>query len=112
MMVATALYFGAGVAAAAGVIRWVHSRKPAKDRYQYFRCPGCEQKLRCRASKAGRGGMCPRCGLLWTLPTASHALPAAARRGSGSLARVGRRVPVKVGDRQPGSSSYYYGSGS
>lgn len=111
-MVATAFYFGAGVAAAAGMIHWVRLYKPAKDPYRHFRCPGCEQKLRCRASKAGRGGMCPRCGLLWTLPTASHALPATARKGSGSMARVGKRVRVRVGDRQPGSSSYYYGSGS
>jgi hypothetical protein len=106
-MVATALYLGAGVAAAAGVIRWVRSRTPAKERFHLFRCPGCEQKLRCRVSKSGRGGICPRCGLLWTMPTHAHALPVTARPGAGSLARVGRRIPVKSSTgTQPGSSIY------
>jgi DNA-directed RNA polymerase subunit RPC12/RpoP len=42
---------------------------PKEEPLLYFRCAGCNQKLRFRASKAGKPGMCPRCRHRWRLPT-------------------------------------------
>jgi hypothetical protein len=60
----------AGVATTAYLYaRW--QRQPVEEPFQYFRCAQCNQKLRFKASKAGRPGMCPRCKQRWNLPAAT-----------------------------------------
>ena len=57
--------------ASVGVAYW-HMQagaRPKEEPLLYFRCAGCNQKLRFKASKAGRPGMCPRCRHRWRLPT-------------------------------------------
>ena len=42
-------------------------RQLAGTSYSYGRCPGCRQRIRFLAHKAGRGGECPRCAKRFTL---------------------------------------------
>ena len=37
--------------------------------YRYGRCPGCKQRIRFLAHKAGRAGECPRCAKRFPLTT-------------------------------------------
>jgi hypothetical protein len=64
-----------GTAALLGIVWAVRTRRqrPTRETYHSFRCPGCEQKLRFRASKAGSAGMCPRCLKPCTFPAATRA---------------------------------------
>jgi DNA-directed RNA polymerase subunit RPC12/RpoP len=74
-MIATFLLLGTG--GAVGAAYWVLRARSAKETVFYrFRCPACSQKVRYAAEKAGRAGMCPRCGQQWTLPTEPQILPA------------------------------------
>jgi uncharacterized paraquat-inducible protein A len=61
-------------AAAVNLIRWVRgTEEPA---VHHGCCPGCGQKVRYAARRAGREAPCPRCGLWWTLPSTSQPLHA------------------------------------
>ena len=55
-----------------GIFAWLRWR-PREETFLVFRCPRCDQKLRYLASKAGRRGMCTRCGRNSILPTDSEA---------------------------------------
>src|SRR5262245_20471060 len=53
-----------------GTLFYLVRRRPSDSAaYHAFRCPGCGQKVRYLATKAGRPAKCPRCRGLWTLPT-------------------------------------------
>src|SRR5216110_311578 len=56
-----------------GILVWLRLRRTDEGTYLVFRCPRCDQKLRYLASKAGRRGMCTRCGRNSILPTDSEA---------------------------------------
>ena len=56
----------------AGIFVWLRWR-PREESFLVFRCPRCDQKLRYLASKAGRRGMCTRCGRNSVLPTEAAA---------------------------------------
>jgi len=45
-------------------------RRSERASYLHFRCPGCKQRLRYQASKAGRGTICPQCFHRSKLPIA------------------------------------------
>ena len=49
------------------VIRW----RSAQASFLHFRCPGCKQRLRYQASKAGRSMICPQCYHRSKLPLAA-----------------------------------------
>ena len=55
---------------AGAALLWARRRGVRAETYQLFRCPGCDQKVRYPASKAGRAGVCPRCRHPWVLPVA------------------------------------------
>jgi hypothetical protein len=59
--------------------------------HYYFRCPACDQKLRCAAGKAGQPGMCPRCKERWSAPPLSAAALANRQRRQ----PVGRRLDMR-----------------
>jgi DNA-directed RNA polymerase subunit RPC12/RpoP len=66
------LVFGAlALVASVAAAYWYRqaNTRPKEEPLLYFRCVGCNQKLRFKASKAGRPGMCPRCRHRWRLPT-------------------------------------------
>ena len=64
------LLFGLpGAAAVAGLVWLLFFRQPREEQSFFFRCPGCGQKLRYLARKAGRPGQCPRCKQGCTFPT-------------------------------------------
>jgi hypothetical protein len=94
-----------GVAVAAGVVlTWAGWRTVREEPYRFCRCPGCGQKVRYRASKAGRGGMCPRCGQRWTLPASPRDLADGGFNADGYPVRVGERLqrtPRLTASRQP-----------
>jgi hypothetical protein len=63
------LLFGLlGAVTLAGVSCWLFFRQPREEPSFFFRCPGCGQKLRYLARKAGRPGQCPRCKQGCTFP--------------------------------------------
>jgi len=84
MILTVVLLVACLAALAAAKFAWVRWRPGDEETYHRFRCPGCGQKVRYRAWKAGRPGMCPRCRRHWTLPaTADNASargPAGGRR--------------------------------
>jgi hypothetical protein len=82
-MVVNLFLFGTLAALAAGY-RVLRPRPVPEAAYQHFRCPGCDQKLRCAADKVGRPGRCPRCKRSWGTP------PLCVK----ALANEGRRQPV------------------
>jgi hypothetical protein len=55
-----------------GVFFWKQFAR-GSDEYSYARCPGCRQRIRFLAHKAGRGGQCPRCRKTFTLAAAARA---------------------------------------
>jgi hypothetical protein len=59
--------------------------------FHYFRCPACDQKLRCAADKVEQPGMCPRCKNRWGTPPLSAAALANKRRRQ----PVGRRLDLR-----------------
>jgi hypothetical protein len=60
--------------AAVGLV-WAGRRARREEPYCVFRCPGCGQKVRYQARKAGRAALCPRCRRPWTLPAGPQDLP-------------------------------------
>jgi hypothetical protein len=60
-----------GIAAALGLagLLWARSRAGVQEAVYSFRCPGCQQKLRYAAHKAGHRGICPRCKAPCAYPT-------------------------------------------
>ena len=67
----TALFIVTGVIVLLAVAMFYVSRRETivdDGPYVYFRCPFCNKKLRSRARKAGRPGMCPCCRRRWTMP--------------------------------------------
>jgi hypothetical protein len=58
-----------GAVAGIGMVWWFFFRSPREEPSFFFRCPGCGQKLRYLARKAGRSGQCPRCKQGCTFPT-------------------------------------------
>jgi hypothetical protein len=93
MTVALLVLVGTGATAAVAGYSWARGRRPQEEKYVVFRCPRCEQKLRCRAEAAGLQGMCPRCMKSWTLPGASEA-PASRAPGRGAY-RLERRPVLR-----------------
>lgn len=59
-----------GASLAVGVVAyfWLRRRRPASEVHYHFRCPGCGQKIRYSADKAGRAAACPHCRQRWTFP--------------------------------------------
>jgi DNA-directed RNA polymerase subunit RPC12/RpoP len=95
-MVWTILSLAAVVLAAAGAIFCVRRRNSQEEPFYFFRCTQCGQKVRYLASKAGREGMCPRCGQRWTLPRKPQIFDPAAYSIEGYELRVGqRRMPTR-----------------
>jgi len=45
-------------------------RRSAQAEFLHFRCPGCKQRLRYQAGKAGRSMICPQCYHRSKLPMA------------------------------------------
>jgi hypothetical protein len=45
-------------------------RRAERVSFLHFRCPGCKQRLRYQASKAGRATICPQCYHRSKLPMA------------------------------------------
>jgi hypothetical protein len=45
-------------------------RRAERASFLHFRCPGCKQRLRYQAGKAGRGIICPQCYQRSKLPLA------------------------------------------
>src|SRR5260370_24669514 len=78
-------------AAGAGTFLYFRRRTRGTDRYLSFYCTQCGQKVRYLSSKAGRGGMCPRCGLRCTLPTEVQAAPYSVRSDGYELT-VGKKL--------------------
>jgi hypothetical protein len=84
-----------GIAAALAVagLFWARSRGGVAEEVYSFRCPGCQQKLRYAAHKAGRRGICPRCKAGCTYPTEPGSVePPAPTARSAKLVRRARRV--------------------
>lgn len=59
---------GLAPAVAVGAIVAARLRTRRGGTYAHFRCPGCRQRLRFQARKAGRRALCPNCYGLATLP--------------------------------------------
>jgi hypothetical protein len=45
-------------------------RRAERTSFRHFRCPGCKQRLRYQARKAGRSMICPQCYRHSKLPMA------------------------------------------
>ncbi|HEV3146363.1 MAG TPA: hypothetical protein VGZ47_20920 [Gemmataceae bacterium] len=48
----------------------VMQRRSTQASFVHFRCPGCKQRLRYQAGKAGRAMICPQCFHRSKLPLA------------------------------------------
>lgn len=102
-MLTTAVLSGGAVLCAAAAFRWMRPRRVKDEAVHRFRCPGCLRKLRCRASQAKRGGLCPHCGQVWTGAPPTQGFPTPRRSPQGYLVRVGRRMPVQPNNRYLGN---------
>jgi len=89
-MLSLVLFLALLITAAAGAFLYLRPRIHRTDRYLSFYCAQCGQKVRYLTSKAGRGGMCPRCGLRCTLPKELEASPYALRSDGYEL-KAGKR---------------------
>jgi hypothetical protein len=60
------------LAAAGAGIFIARARRPRAEgpAYSYFRCPGCNRRLRYLARQAGHKGACPTCRQSLTFPAA------------------------------------------
>jgi DNA-directed RNA polymerase subunit RPC12/RpoP len=86
------LFFVAIAVLVTGAVLYFRTRNHQTGHYGFFHCSGCRQKVRYLASKAGRGGMCPRCGRRWTLPTVSQESAYTVRSDDGYQGKaVGKR---------------------
>jgi hypothetical protein len=65
------------------------SRRVEEPSFHYCRCPGCGQKVRYAASRAGRQAGCPRCPRQWALPATSEPLAKAELAGASPWPRRG-----------------------
>lgn len=83
---------GAALVGAALGVSWVGRRSARVEPYLVFRCPGCRQKVRYLASKAGRPGMCPRCRRRWVLPATPQETADEKFTAEGYPVRVGARL--------------------
>jgi ribosomal protein S27E len=78
-----------------GLSLWMRSRRPEEEQFLRFRCPGCGQKLRFLASKAGRDSRCPQCQQRFTLSDGLRASSLLTYSNDGYQLRVGqRRMPT------------------
>ncbi|HLN26953.1 MAG TPA: hypothetical protein VK395_04370 [Gemmataceae bacterium] len=83
------------IVGATGVYIWRRPQTRQRGRFYVFRCPRCNQKVRYLAAKAGRGGMCPRCGERWTLPAMPQNVQGSDPDHASYLERIGeRRMPA------------------
>jgi DNA-directed RNA polymerase subunit RPC12/RpoP len=96
-MMVTSLLVGV-VLCTLGAFVWIRGRRPQSEPMLLFRCTGCGQKVRYAASKAGRPGMCPRCGQRWKLPQEPQTCPPATVSYDGYQIFVGQR---RVASRPP-----------
>lgn len=55
---------------------WLRARPAAAPVRRCMRCPGCGQKVRYLACRAGHAALCPRCRVRLTLPLDPCPLPA------------------------------------
>jgi hypothetical protein len=101
-MLVPGLVFGAVAVSVTGAFLGLRARNSKIEQVYYFRCPGCTQKLRYLASKAGRAGMCPRCRQRWTFPSNPEAFPLSSQACDDYQVRVGqRRAPARSAMRLP-----------
>jgi hypothetical protein len=85
------------LALVAGAIVLWRVRTRGKDPYYYFRCPGCEQKVRYLARLAGRAAACPRCRQACDLPKRSEVAPLTTSTREGY--RIRRHTPAPTEQR-------------
>jgi hypothetical protein len=90
-MLVTGLVLTGVALSATGAFLGLRVRGSRVEEVHRFRCPGCTQKLRYAASRAGRTGMCPRCRKRWTFPSNPEILPSALDACGGYQVKVGRR---------------------
>jgi hypothetical protein len=90
-MVGTFFLLGTLATAGAVLFTWRARRNRPVEALHFFRCPACHQKVRYRASKAGRPAMCPRCLEKWTLPDSPKDLAGSDSYRETSQPRVGHR---------------------
>jgi hypothetical protein len=85
-----------------GGLLWVLRGRSAEEPYHTCRCPGCAQKVRYRASRAGCAALCPRCRQSLPLP-ASPRESAASGTAVAAPPRVGqvlrRQVQLSIAPR-------------
>jgi hypothetical protein len=62
----------AATAIVAAAIVWARRREAFAAAHRVFCCPGCAQKVRYPADKAGCACVCPRCRRRWVLPTCTR----------------------------------------
>ena len=72
-MITVLIILGVGAGLAVGGYLFLRSRAEPEELYYRFLCPSCGRKLRYRARKAGRPGMCPRCKQRCTFPAVPKA---------------------------------------
>jgi len=101
-MILLAAFLGVLTVSAAGVVIYARRQNSQNCQFYFFRCGQCGQKVRYLASKAGRPGVCPRCGQQCTLPRHSQDVSSAldGDEGEGYALRVGQRLSP------PASSPY------
>jgi hypothetical protein len=84
-----------------GGLLWVLRGHSAEEPYHTCRCPGCGQKVRYRASRAGRAAACPRCRQGLPLPASPREAGASAT--AAEPPRVGqvlrRQVQLSIAPR-------------
>jgi DNA-directed RNA polymerase subunit RPC12/RpoP len=88
--------------ALAATVYAVRSGILQREKFYYFRCADCGQKLRYLASKAGRGGMCPLCRRRLKLPRRPEAVPSALDASGGYQVRLGQRGLTVLAARRTG----------
>jgi len=94
MLITILLITTAGILGA-GVWLWTYLRRPRADQFLRFRCPGCGQKLRILASKAGKDCKCPQCWQVLSLSDDPAASSIPSYSPAGYQLRVApKRVPT------------------
>jgi hypothetical protein len=84
----TILLIWTGAIGVTAAYLWFPRRRFRHDPFRRFRCPGCGQKVRYVASKAGRAALCPRCKQACTLPADPPTQPA----NDGYRIKIGQRL--------------------
>jgi hypothetical protein len=95
MGVALVLLTGALVGVTA--LFWAR-RRGGDEPYHCFRCPGCGQKVRYLASRAGKSALCPRCRRCCVLPATPRERAGREYPGAAERVAVGRvlRRPTRL----------------